>query len=89
MKLRILSVIAITTFSFSMFAQKQVEVNLKLRDGSIVSGTSSISDISLVTDFGKLIIPTKNVSSIKVGIPGDKAVYDKAKSYLIHLRKSN
>ncbi len=89
MKLRILSAIAITAFSFSAFAQKQVEVNLKLRDGSIVSGTSSISDISLVTDFGKLVIPTKNVSSIKVGIPSDKGVYDKAKSYLSQLGNSS
>lgn len=89
MKLRILSAIAITAFSFSTFAQKQVEVNLKLRDGSIVSGTSSISDISLVTDFGKLVIPTKNVSSIKVGIPSDKGVYDKAKSYLSQLGNSS
>ncbi len=89
MNLRILSAIAITAISFSTFAQKQVEVNLKLRDGSIVSGTSSISDISLVTDFGKLVIPTKNVSSIKVGIPNDKAVYDKAKSYLSQLGNTN
>ena len=89
MKLRVLSAIALTTISISVFAQKQVEVNLKLRDGSIVSGTSSISDITLVTDFGKLVIPTKNVSSIKVGIPFDKAVYDKAKSYLGQLGNSN
>lgn len=75
--------------AMSAFAQKSVELTVKLRDGSNVTGTSSMSDITLVTDYGKLIIPTKDVTSILVGIPNDKAAEDKAKSFLSQLGNSN
>jgi len=71
------------------FAQKPAEVTLKLRDGSNVTGTTSLSDINLVTDYGKLIIPIKSVSSILVGIPKDKVVADKAVSFLKQLNNSS
>jgi hypothetical protein len=73
----------VMALSFSIaFAQKPAEVTVKLRDGSKVTGTTSLADINLVTDYGKLIIPIKSVSSIQVGIPKDKGVADKAISYL-------
>ncbi len=75
--------------SLNLLAQKPVEVALKLRDGSNVSGTTNLQDINLVTDYGKLIVPVKNVSAVKVGIPFDKTVYDKAKVYLGQLANSN
>jgi hypothetical protein len=75
-------------FSIS-FAQKPAEVTVKLRDGSNVTGTTSLADINLVTDYGKLIIPIKSVSSIQVGIPKDKAVADKAVSFLKQLNNSS
>ena len=71
------------------YAQKPAEVTMKLRDGSIVTGTTSLTDINLMTDYGKLTIPVKSVSSILVGIPKDKAIADKAISYLKQLNNSS
>lgn len=89
MKTTIYSLLVAGFISFTGFAQKQVEVSLKLRDGSNVSGTTTFTDVNLITDYGKLVIPTKNINSIKVGIPNDKSVYDKAKSFLSQLNNSN
>jgi hypothetical protein len=58
------------------FAQ-EVEVRLSLRDGNTISGTTKMSDVSLVTDYGKLEIPLKSISSIDIGITSDKAMNDK------------
>jgi len=89
MKTKLYSLVIASLISCISIAQKQVEVALKLRDGSNVTGTTSLTDINLVTDYGKLIIPTKNINSIKVGIPTDKAVQEKAKSFLSQLNNSN
>lgn len=72
-----------------LLAQKPAEVSVKLRDGSNVTGTAALPDVTLMTDYGKLQIPLKNVSSIKVGIPTDKAVSDKAMSYLKQLSSTS
>jgi len=58
-------------------AQQDVEVKLILRDGNTISGTTKLGNVSLVTDFGKLEIPVKNVSSIEVGISPDKSASEK------------
>jgi hypothetical protein len=76
-------------FTGVVFAQKPAEVSVKLRDGSNVTGTAALPDVTLITDYGKLQIPLKNVSSIKVGIPTDKAVSDKALSYLKQLSSTS
>jgi len=55
----------------------KAELNLTLRDGDIITGTSKITSVELKTDYGKLVIPIKNVSSIEVGIPPDDANKDK------------
>jgi hypothetical protein len=89
MKNKFLATAALAAFSLFLSAQKPVELNLKLRDGSNVSGTSTMADVTLLTDYGKLVIPTKNVTSIQVGIPNDKAAYDKAKSFLSQLGNTN
>jgi hypothetical protein len=81
--------VAALLFAFSLFAQKPAEVSVKLRDGSNVSGTAALPDVTLITDFGKLLIPLKNVSSIKVGIPTDKATSDKAVSFLKQLSSTS
>lgn len=64
-------------FSIAAFAQTDPEVKITLRDGNVMSGTAKIGNISLVTDYGKLEIPVKNVSSIDIGIPADNANKDK------------
>lgn len=74
---------AVLTFGLTAFAQqKPVELKLNLLDGNVISGTSQMGDVELVTNYGKLVIPVANVSTIKVGIGKDKTVYDKAMSYL-------
>jgi len=73
----------------ALFAQKPAEVSVKLRDGSNVTGTAALPDVTLITDYGKLQIPLKNVSSIKVGIPTDKAISDKATAYLKQLSSTS
>lgn len=73
----------------ALFAQKPAEVTVKLRDGSNVTGTAALPDVTLITDYGKLQIPLKNVSSIKVGIPTDKAISEKAVAYLKQLSSTS
>lgn len=85
---KIATLFAVFYFSIS-FAQKPAEVSVKLRDGSNVTGTTSLADINLVTDYGKLVIPVKSVNSIQVGIPFDKAISDKAISFLKQLNNSS
>lgn len=78
-------ILALAIAGFSLHAQKgKVDLKLVLRDGNVVSGTStSISTVTLVTDYGKLEIPIKNVSSLKFGITPDES----SKSAVIKLIK--
>jgi hypothetical protein len=48
-------------------------LKVTMRDGSVMTGTARMGKITLVTDYGKLEIPLKNVSAIDVGIPSDEA----------------
>jgi hypothetical protein len=88
-KTKITSLLAALLITYSVFAQKPAEVSVKLRDGSNVTGTAALPDVTLITDYGKLQIPLKNVSSIKVGIPTDKAVTEKAIAYLKQLSSTS
>lgn len=81
--------IALLLLALGAVAQKPAEVSVKLRDGSNVSGTAALPDVTLMTDYGKLLIPLKNVSSIKVGIPTDKAISEKAISFLKQLSSTS
>ncbi len=68
--------------------QKSVEVKLNLLDGNIITGTSLMGDVELTTSYGKLVVPVANVSTIKIGIGKDKAIADKAVSFLKILNTS-
>lgn len=71
-------------------AQKsKTEFNLTLRDGSIVTGTSTITKVDLSTDYGKLEIPIKNVSSIDVGIKTSPVEKEKITKLLSQLSNTN
>jgi hypothetical protein len=61
-----------------IFSQKTVDIKLNLRDGSSISGTTSMGDVILKTNYGQLSVPIQNVSTIVVGIGKDKASSDKA-----------
>jgi hypothetical protein len=83
-------VLLLSVFTLNMMSQqKAVEVKLNLLDGNVISGTSQMSDIELVTNYGKLLIPVASVSTIKVGIGRDKSTHDKAMSFLKILNTSN
>jgi hypothetical protein len=72
---KIFILFAAIIFTMSAFAQKgKVELKLTLRDGNVISGTSeSISTVTLTTDWGKLEIPIKDVSSLEFGITPDES----------------
>lgn len=80
--------IALTLGLTAIAQQKPVELKLNLLDGNVITGTSAMGDIELMTAYGKLTIPVASVATIKVGIGKDKAIYDKAMSYLKILNTS-
>lgn len=84
---KILLVLSIITFS-CVFAQKQVDIKLNLRDGNTMSGTTTMNDVVLKTNYGQLSIPIQNVNTIIVGIGSDKLITDKATQYLKVLNSS-
>ena len=49
--------ILILLISSNLFAQSKTEFTLTLKDGNIVTGTTKVSNVLLVTDYGKLDIP--------------------------------
>ncbi len=77
MKKILLTLLVLSTFLSTNAQKAKIELNLTLRDGNIVTGTSSISSIDLATDYGKLVIPIKNVSAIEIGITPDNSNKDK------------
>lgn len=72
-KIFVLAVFVIAVFSLNAQNPKEkIELKLSLRDGNVVTGTSSsITTVSLNTPYGKLDVPVKNVSSITFGITPD------------------
>lgn len=62
--------IVLTTLfaTFNVLAQNKTEVLLTLRNGNVISGTTKMDKLTFYTDYGKLDIPIKNISSIKIGI---------------------
>lgn len=68
---------------------QDVEVRLALRDGNTMTGTTKISSVNLSTDYGRLEVPIKNVSSIKLGISADKATSEKVISLVKQLANAS
>jgi hypothetical protein len=78
-------------YAISVYAQnskEKIEFKLTMRDGNIMSGVSGITSVSLVTDYGKLEIPVKNVTSIEFGIAPDAANKSKIENLLKQLSNS-
>lgn len=75
-----------------VFSQSKgkLELTLTLRDGNIITGSSQkVGNVTLITPYGKLEIPIKNVSSIIVGIDADKTNTDKIKNLCKQLANSS
>jgi hypothetical protein len=64
--------ILLTQIAFVLMINAQnVELKIELRNGDIVSGKSSMNNITLNTQYGKLQIPIQNVHEIIVGVTPD------------------
>lgn len=84
--------ILLVIFTLSLNAQKQkesFEFRVTLRDGNIMTGKSGITSVSLTTDYGKIEIPAKVISSIEFGIKPDKTNKQKIYNLLNQLGARN
>ncbi len=79
---KIIQVLALAFISTCVFSQKAADVSLELLDGNIIKGTTLLTDVELITSYGKLLIPIIKVSHIEIGIGRDNAIIEKAKSYI-------
>lgn len=86
---RTILLFAFVLISVSIFAQggKEILAKLTLRDGSVYNGSISIKSVDLQTEYGKLTIPLKNVTSIEVGLTPDRS--NKAKLENLAAQLSN
>lgn len=64
--LAILMLIATTIFS------SNVQITVRLKNGDVVTGKSTLPKISLTSPYGNLSIPVEKISIIKLGIVSDK-----------------
>lgn len=66
---------ALLLISTGIFSQtgKDILARITLRDGSIYNGSINLKSVELQTDYGKLSVPMKNVSSVEVGLPPDRS----------------
>lgn len=91
MKKIILPVLTLCALAFGVTAQdkKDPELRITLRTGDVHTGTVKIAKIGLTTDYGKLDIPIKNVTSIDIGLTYDKATGDKVISLVKQMNNSS
>ena len=82
-------VITLLFLSILSFSQTKTEFTLTLKDGSIVTGTTKVSKVSLATEYGNLEIPIKNVSSIELGIVADNSLKNTITSLVSQLYDNN
>jgi len=78
-------------FFICLFAQenKDVQARITLRDGSIYNGSINIKNVDLQTDYGKLSIPIKNVSSVDVGLAPNRTNKVKLENLAAQLSNDN
>ncbi|HOY32453.1 MAG TPA: hypothetical protein PKW80_11285 [Bacteroidales bacterium] len=90
MKKSIFAMVALVSLIvFQSSGQKvSTEFRLTLRDGSVMTGTSSLSNINLVTAWGALNIPLKNVSQVFFGVLPDNSQKEKIKALVVDMNNS-
>lgn len=89
---KILLTTVVTLFAVALFAQENksdVQAKITLRDGSIYNGSITIKNVDLQTDYGKLLIPIKNVSSIDVGLVPNRTNKTKLENLAAQLSNDN
>lgn len=86
---KVLLFLSIFGISLITYSQNKTEFTLSLKDGNVVTGTTKITKVSLVTDYGKLEIPIKNVTTIELGIHADYSQKSKISNLIKQLSNSN
>ena len=86
---KIVFLLSILTTALYSIAQNKTEFTLTLKDGNIVTGTTKTTNVTLSTDYGKLEIPIKNVTSIELGIHPDYSQKSKVVNLAKQLSNSN
>ncbi len=88
---KIFLTIIYSLFFVCLFAQenKDIQARITLRDGSIYNGSITIKSIDLQTDYGKLSIPIKNVSSVDVGLTPNRTNKVKLENLAAQLSNDN
>ncbi|MEI6765634.1 MAG: hypothetical protein WCM76_08330 [Bacteroidota bacterium] len=89
--MRKIVLIAAMLFSvLNIYAQKdKVEFHLNLRDGNVFTGETQVNSLDLMTPYGKLSIPIKNIASISIGISGDNSLKEKIKKLCSQMNDAN
>jgi len=83
------SLMVAVLISLAAISQNKTEFTLTLKDGNVVTGEAKITNLTLTTDYGKLVIPIKNVTSIQLGIHPDNAQKSKLENLVKQLSNSN
>ncbi|MBI5219841.1 MAG: hypothetical protein HY958_13015 [Bacteroidia bacterium] len=83
------AILITNSFLSAQKGNDKVELQLTLRDGSIMKGTTKMNNVELKTDYGKLDIPIKNVSSIEFGIVENPSLKDKVANLVKQLSDPN
>ena len=86
---KIVFLLLATILSVVAFGQNKTEFTLTLKDGNVVTGETKVSNITLSTDYGKLEIPIKNVTSIELGIHPDNSQKTNLENLTKQLSNSN
>lgn len=81
--------LSIFGISLMTYSQNKTEFTLTLKDGNVVTGTTKITKVLLATDYGKLEIPIKNVTTIELGIHADYTQKNKIFNLIKQLSNSN
>lgn len=78
--LMLIVAIVICTTTFAQTKKEKIEFVVTLRDGNIITGETQVNNISLVSPYGKLEIPIKNINSMELGIKSDAVFVEKIKN---------
>lgn len=76
-------------FSSMVIAQKEAEVKVNLRNGSVINGKVKVTTVEMSSVYGKLSIPYADVTSIELGIMPDKSNKSKIDFQLKQLMNEN
>ena len=76
-------------FCTALTAQKEADVKINLRDGSIINGKMKVANIEMTSVYGKLSIPYSDITQIELGISSDMKNKSKIEFQLKQLQNEN